>query len=214
MLEVYLVAFFLGRAVPAAGFWHSFVFLYTGSYNWSLFFAYSWLISKLLWTLSDGHTCWDGFNCVRWRVQKVDHFIGSNPTMIMGVGIQTVCAACLPCSQVIRAPGNKVSCMWECVCIWCGPGITVAFDCFAVYSSVFFLLVIRGVASLISAQTLQVSAPLNSQPMDGYRKGRATPICTWSPAQSGSWDMLHVGLEHVMSLQVILHMLWVTGVLV
>ena len=33
--------------------------------------------------------------------------------------------------------------------------------------------------------------------MDGYRKGGATPICMWSPAQSGSWDMLHVGLEHI-----------------
>ena len=33
--------------------------------------------------------------------------------------------------------------------------------------------------------------------MDGYRKGGATPICTWSPAKSGSWDMLHVGLEQV-----------------
>ena len=54
----------------------------------------------------------------------------------------------------------------------------------------FTLLVIRGVPSLIFAQT-QVSAPLNSRPVDGYRKGRATPICTWSPAQSGSWDMLH-----------------------
>ena len=38
---------------------------------------------------------------------------------------------------------------------------------------------------------------LNSQPVDGYRKGGATPICIRSPAQSGSWDMLHVGLGHV-----------------
>ena len=68
------------------------------------------------------------------------------------------------------------------------------------------LLVIREVPSLIFAQT-QVSAPLNSRPVDGYRKGGATPICTWSPAQSGSWDMLHVGLEHVGSLHAILHML-------
>ena len=52
---------------------------------------------------------------------------------------------------------------------------------------------------MILAQT-QVSAPLNSQPADSYRKGGATPICIWSPAQSGSWDMLHVGLEHVGSL--------------
>ena len=29
----------------------------------------------------------------------------------------------------------------------------------------------------------------------------------WSPAQSGSWDMLHVGLEHVGLLHAILHML-------
>ena len=71
---------------------------------------------------------------------------------------------------------------------------------------IFFLLVIRGVPSLIFAQT-QVSAPLNSRPVDGYRKGGATPVCTWSPAQSGSWDMLHVGLEHVGSLHAILHML-------
>ena len=71
------------------------------------------------------------------------------------------------------------------------------FDCSAV---------IRGVPSLIFAQT-QVSAPLNSRPVDGYRKGGATPICTWSPAKSGSWDMLHVGLEHVGSLHAILHML-------
>ena len=39
------------------------------------------------------------------------------------------------------------------------------------------------------------------------QKGGATPICTWSPAKSGSWDMLHVGLEHVGSLHVILHIL-------
>ena len=58
-----------------------------------------------------------------------------------------------------------------------------------------YLLVIRGVPSLIVA------------PVDGYRKGGATPICTWSPAKSGSWDMLHVGLEHVGSLHAILHML-------
>ena len=68
------------------------------------------------------------------------------------------------------------------------------------------LLVIRGVPSLILAQT-QVSAPLNSRPVDGYRKGGATLICIWSPAQSGSWNMLYVGLEHVGSLHAILHML-------
>ena len=39
--------------------------------------------------------------------------------------------------------------------------------------------------------------------VDGYRKGGATPICIWSSAQSGSWDMLHVGLEHVGSLHAI-----------
>ena len=43
------------------------------------------------------------------------------------------------------------------------------------------LLVIRGVPSLILTQT-QLSAPLNSRPVDGYRKGGATPICIWSPA--------------------------------
>ena len=80
------------------------------------------------------------------------------------------------------------------------------FDCSAVSSSVFFLLVIRGFPSPIFAQT-QVSVPLNSRPVIGYRKGGATPICTWSPAKSGSWDMLHVGLEHVGSLHAILHML-------
>ena len=80
------------------------------------------------------------------------------------------------------------------------------FDCSAVSSSQFLLLVVRGVPSLIFAQT-QVSAPLNSRPVDGYRKGGATPICTWSPAKSGGWDMLHVGLEHVGSLHAILHML-------
>ena len=69
-----------------------------------------------------------------------------------------------------------------------------------------YSLVIRRVPSLIVAQT-QVSAPLNSRPVDGYRKGGATPICTWSPAKSGSWDMLHVGLGHVGSLHAILHML-------
>ena len=37
---------------------------------------------------------------------------------------------------------------------------------------------------------------------------------TWSPAQSGSWDMLHVGLEHVGSLHAILHMLRVTSLMV
>ena len=35
------------------------------------------------------------------------------------------------------------------------------------------------------------------------------PWYTWIPANSGSWDMLHVGLEHVGSLHVILHMLCV-----
>ena len=69
-----------------------------------------------------------------------------------------------------------------------------------------YLLVIRGVPSLIIIQA-QVSVRIKSRPVDGYRKGGATPICTWSPAQSGSWDMLHVGLEHVGSLHVILHML-------
>ena len=38
-----------------------------------------------------------------------------------------------------------------------------------------YLLVIRGVPSLIIAQA-QVLAPLHSQPVDGYRKGGATPI--------------------------------------
>ena len=46
------------------------------------------------------------------------------------------------------------------------------------------LLVIRGVPKLIVAQS-QVSAPLNFQPVTGYRRGGATPI--WSPAQSGGY---------------------------
>ena len=49
-----------------------------------------------------------------------------------------------------------------------------------------YLLVVRGVPSLIIAQTL-VSAPLNSQPVIGYKEDGATPMCSWSPAQSGSW---------------------------
>ena len=48
----------------------------------------------------------------------------------------------------------------------------------------FLLLVIRGVPSLILAQS-QVSAPLNSRPVTGYTKGGATPIR--SPAQSGGY---------------------------
>ena len=48
----------------------------------------------------------------------------------------------------------------------------------------FLLLVIRGVPSLILAQS-QVSAPLNSRPVTGYRRGGATPIR--SPAQSGGY---------------------------
>ena len=51
-------------------------------------------------------------------------------------------------------------------------------------NSSFLLLVVRGVPSLILAQT-QVSAPLNSRPVIGYRKGGATPI--WSPAWSGGY---------------------------
>ena len=45
----------------------------------------------------------------------------------------------------------------------------------------FSLLVIRGVPSLIIAQS-QVSAPLNSRPVIVYRKGGATPVR--SPAWS------------------------------
>ena len=56
---------------------------------------------------------------------------------------------------------------------------------------VLFLLAIRGVPSLILAQS-QVSAPLNSQPVTGYREGGATPI--QSPSQSGSYIVLHMDL--------------------
>ena len=67
--------------------------------------------------------------------------------------------------------------------LWGYHSSSYIFDCSAISSSrlffvvvfLFFLLVIRGVPSLILAQT-QVSAPLNSRPVDGYRKGGATPI--------------------------------------
>ena len=52
------------------------------------------------------------------------------------------------------------------------------------FNSSFLLLVVRGVPSLILAQS-QVSTPLNSRPVIGYRQGRATPI--WSPAWSGGY---------------------------
>ena len=48
----------------------------------------------------------------------------------------------------------------------------------------FLLLVVRGVHGLILAQS-QVSAPLNSWPVTGYRRDRATPM--QSPAQSGGY---------------------------
>ena len=53
------------------------------------------------------------------------------------------------------------------------------FDCSAIFSSWFFFLVVN--PSLILAQT-QVSAPLNSRSVIGYRKGGATPI------QSPDWS--------------------------
>ena len=65
--------------------------------------------------------------------------------------------------------------------VWGYPSSNYIFDCSAVPVHGFLLLVIRGVPSLILTQT-QVSAPLNSRPVDGYRKGGATPICIWSPA--------------------------------
>ena len=52
---------------------------------------------------------------------------------------------------------------------------------------VFFLLVIRGIPSLIFAQS-QVSAPLNSQPVTSYREGGATSF------QSGGYIVLHMDL--------------------
>ena len=63
--------------------------------------------------------------------------------------------------------------------------------CIASFISSFLLLVIRGVPSLILAQS-QVLAPLNSRLVIGYRKGGATSIqslawsggsvrcCTWA----------------------------------
>ena len=54
--------------------------------------------------------------------------------------------------------------------------------CIVSFNSGFLLLVIRGVSSLILAQS-QVLAPLNSRPVSSYRGGGATPI--WSPAWSG-----------------------------
>ena len=83
------------------------------------------------------------------------------------------------------------------------------FKDFFVFFVLFFLLVIRGVPSLIFAQT-QVSAPLNSQPVNGYRKGRALLYLYGVQLMISlvySWDMLHVGLEHVGSLHAILHTL-------
>ena len=62
--------------------------------------------------------------------------------------------------------------------LWGYHSSSYIFDYSAVSSSVFFLLVIRGVPSLIFAQT-QVSAPLNSRPVDGYRKGGVAPIAMY-----------------------------------
>ena len=56
--------------------------------------------------------------------------------------------------------------------------------CIVSFNSSFLLLVVRGVPNLILAQS-QVSAPLNSRPVIGYREGGATPI--WSPAWSGGY---------------------------
>lgn len=55
---------------------------------------------------------------------------------------------------------------------------------------VFYLLVIRRVPTLIYAQSL---APLKSHLVTGYRGGRIISIR--SPAQSGSYIVLHVGLH-------------------
>ena len=45
-------------------------------------------------------------------------------------------------------------------------------------------------------------------PICGWlQKGQSHSHRTWSLAQSGSWGMLHVGLEHVGSPHAILHML-------
>ena len=80
-----------------------------------------------------------------------------------------------------------------------------------VYSNYIFLfpvhsfLVADHQGSSQSDLCINTGFSLNSRPVDGYRKGGATPICIRSPAQCGSWDMLHVGLGHVGSLHAILH---------
>ena len=145
-----------------------------------------------------------------------------------GHTLSSMCQQCYKVAVTMSHVNSKLShsywgglvCVWYnmlnnallSLSLWRYHSCSYIFDCSAVSSSyvVFLLLVIRGVPSLILEQT-QVSAPLNSRPVDGYRKGGATPIYTWSPAQSGSLDMLHVGLEHVGSLHAIVHMLWVTS---
>ena len=80
------------------------------------------------------------------------------------------------CSAISSSSFFLVVCFFFCFffCLF-------VFFCFVFFLFFFFLLVISGVPSLILTQT-QVSAPLNSRPVDGYRKGGATPICIWNPA--------------------------------
>ena len=72
---------------------------------------------------------------------------------------------------------NKIVLLWSCLFVSDMPHRA---ELVPIIVSSFTSLVIRGVSSLVIAQT-QVSAPLNwinSQPVIGYRKGRAIP-CTY-----------------------------------
>ena len=123
---------------------------------------------------------------------KQDHWFFSNSSLEALVCVWYTVQSTIKLSYIVPSYMDTV---WA--CIW---------HCFVKI----YLLAIWGVSSLIIAQP-QVSALLKSWSVDGYWKGGASRICTWSPS---SWDMLHVGLEHVGSLNAILHILWVTGLIV
>ena len=135
----------------------------------------------------------------------------------------SVCCVFVSVCVIRRVAGNMSIALWasengftfgELVCVWYAILSTIKLSylvaiwilCKYEISSFttffqnlrFYVLIIRRVPSLIIAQT-QVSFPLNSWPVDGYRKARATPIRIygWNPARSGSWDMLPLSLEHV-----------------